>query len=286
MRIRLLTIVIGALTAGQGRLAAQTYLPADSACIVRLLGSAAHESRTTCFPLFFARSFLGRPYVAHTLESANGDEQLVVNTRQLDCTTLVENVTALTLCAYRNLYTYHDFLNALMQLRYRRGRLNGYASRLHYFSDWIDDNTAMELVDEVQAPTPPFTAVQTLDVNYMSSHTGTYSALRKQPSLVGLIRQQEKALTGRTYRYIPKAEVADTQALHKAVADGDIVAITCNKRGLDIAHVGIAVWHQDGLHLLNASQLHKKVVEESMTLSDYLSHHPSHTGLRIIRIKK
>ena len=40
------------------------------------------------------------------------------------------------------------------------------------------------------------------------------------------------------------------------------------------------------MHLLNASQLHKKVVEEPMTLGQYLSKHPSHTGIRIIRIGK
>jgi hypothetical protein len=74
--------------------------------------------------------------------------------------------------------------------------------------------------------------------------------------------------------------------MRKAVRDGDIIAITCQKPGLDIAHLGFAVWRSDGLHLLNASQLHKRVVEEPMTLGQYLAKHPSHTGIRIIRILK
>ena len=259
---------------------------ADSATIVSLLSEASHQPRTTCFPLFFARHFLGRPYVANTLETADGEERLMVNTRQLDCTTLVENVAALTLCAYRNLYTFRDYLNALVQLRYRQGRLKGYESRLHYFSDWIDDNTQLELVSEVQSDEPPFTSIQTLDINYMSTHPKAYSALRLKPELISIIRQQEEALTGRKYRFIPKTAMDDNQVLKKAVADGDIIAITCNKPGLDIAHVGIAVWHDDGLHLLNASQLHKKVVEEPMTLSQYLAKHPSHTGIRVVRMRK
>ena len=77
-----------------------------------------------------------------------------------------------------------------------------------------------------------------------------------------------------------------TEALRKAVSDGDIIAITCNKPGLDIAHLGFAVWQKDGLHLLNASQIHKKVVQEPMTLYQYLQKHPSHTGIRIIRINQ
>ena len=258
----------------------------DSITIVKLLGEASRQPRTICFPLFFARHFLGRPYVAHTLETADGKERLIVNTRQLDCTTLVENVAALTLCAYRHLFSYRDYLNALVQLRYRHGKLQGYDSRLHYFSDWIDDNTDMQLMAEVQAPNPPFSAIQTLEVGYMSKHPQAYSALKLNPQLIDVIRSQEQVLNGRQYRYIPKEAMADTVALRQAVADGDIIAITCKKPGLDIAHVGIAVWHDDGLHLLNASLLHKRVVDEPMTLAQYLAKHPSHTGIRVVRLKK
>ena len=74
--------------------------------------------------------------------------------------------------------------------------------------------------------------------------------------------------------------------MRSAVRDGDIIAITCSKAGLDIAHLGFAVWRKDGLHLLNASQLHKRVVEEPMTLGQYLKKHPSHTGIRVVRIEK
>ena len=281
---RLIIYIIGVMFS-LGLKAQVTYTSADSSLVCTLLDEARSMPRSTCFPLHFARQFLGRPYVAHTLE-VNDEEQLVVNTRQLDCTTLVENVTALTLCVYRNLFTWRDYLNALVEMRYRHGRLNGYPSRLHYFSDWIDDNTRMELVEEQQAPNPPFTAVQTLDVNYMSRHPQAYKALKNRPEMVPQIAAQEDSLTGRKYRYIPKAEVVNSKVVRSAVRDGDIIAITCNKPGLDIAHLGFAVWRSDGLHLLNASQLHKKVVEEPMTLGQYLSKHPSHTGIRVIRIQK
>ena len=264
-------------------LRAQTVIEADTQLVSRLLSEARHLPATTNLELHFARQFLGRPYVAHTLE-VNREEQLVVNTRQLDCTTLVENVAALTLCARRHLYTARDFMNALVQLRYRDGRLDGYASRLHYFTDWIRDNERRQLVTEQQAPVPPFTALQTIDVSYMSRHPEAYRALREQPALVPLVKATEDSLRGLQYRYIPKQQVRNTPEMRQAVHDGDIIAITCNKAGLDIAHLGFAVWRADGLHLLNASQLHKRVVEEPMTLGEYLSKHPSHTGIRIVRI--
>jgi len=265
--------------------AQEHYTQKDSLAIVKMLAEARSLPRPVNFPLHFARKFIGRPYVAHTLEVCD-PEQLVVNTRQLDCTTLVENVTALTCCVYRNLYTWRDYLNALKEIRYRNGRLDDYVSRLHYFSDWIDDNTRKGLVMEIQQPETTFTALQTLDIHFMSRHPKSYKALKNHPEMVPVIAAQEESLTGRQYRYIPKSEVNDSKALRRAVHDGDIIAITCRKDGLDIAHLGFAVWKKDGLHLLNASQLHKKVVEEPMTLHQYLSKHPSHTGIRIIRIQK
>ena len=259
-----------------------TYQRADSLKICRLLRDANKQTTT----LWFARQFLNIPYVAHTLE-VNSAEQLVVNTRQLDCTTLVETVTALTLCAHQGKRSWNDYLTTLRTLRYRKGKLDGYPSRLHYFSDWIADKTAMSIVKEIQSPNPPFSAVQHINVNYMSTHPDAYQALKAHPEWVSVIRQQEETLSGTTSRYIPKSVLKrNTKALRQAVHDGDIIAITCNKKGLDIAHLGFAVWKKDGLHLLNASQIHKKVVQEPMTLYQYLQKHPSHTGIRIIRINQ
>ena len=251
-----------------------TYLRADSLTVCRLLQQAPRQAST----LWFARQFHSIPYVAHTLE-VNDNEQLVVNTRQLDCTTLVETVTALTLCNHQGKTRWADYLDQLRTLRY------GYTSRLHYFTDWIADKQLMGLVAEVQQPNPPFTAVQHVKADFMSQHPEYYKALKAHSEWVAVIRQQEQALTGRTYRYIPKQEVRNTRLLRQTVKDGDIIAITCNKPGLEIAHLGFAVWQKDGLHLLNASQLHHKVVTEPMTLRQYLYKHKTHTGIRIVRIK-
>jgi len=262
------------------------YTREDSITIVRMLTSLADRQNVACLPLHFARQFLGRPYVASTLELYPDCEQLVVNTRQLDCTTLVENVAALTLCARRQLTTFADYLNVLRQLRYRKGILNGYPSRLHYFSDWIEDNAQSGYVTEISRSSAPFSGVQKIQLNYMSLHPQSYIALKRHPEFIKEIAQQEQALSGRSYHYIPKNQVQNTKALRRIIHDGDILAITCNKSGLDIAHLGFAVWQKDGLHLLNASQIHKKVVLEPMTLYNYLTKHPSHTGIRVVRIEE
>jgi len=253
--------------------------------IERLLLQASRQKAETNLPLYFARQFLDVPYVAHTLE-VNDEEELVVNTSELDCTTLVETVTALTLCAYHETYTYQDYRRALTEMRYHKGVIDRYPSRIHYFTDWIMENSKAGIITEIQQSEPPFTAVQTVKVNYMSEHPQRYKALRLHPEYVAEIKEMESRISGNSFRFIPKSEVKNTTAMREAVKDGDIIAITCNKPGLDIAHLGFAVWRKDGLHLLNASQLHKKVVIEPMTLYQYLQKHPSHTGIRIIRINK
>ena len=276
---RLYIYIIGIMLV-QGVNAQVTYQRADSIKICQLLGQANRQTSV----LWLARQFLDVPYVAHTLE-INDDEHLVVNTRQLDCTTLVETVTALKLCAQDGKHAFADYLNALRQLRYRQGRLNGYPSRLHYFTDWIRDKAAMQIVEDIQQPNPPFSAVQSVSVNYMSTHPEAYKALKANPSLVPEIRASEQLLTGLKVRYIPKRLLRNNALLRSVVKEGDILAITCNKKGLDIAHLGFAVWRKDGLHLLNASMLHKKVVEEPMTLWQYMQKHKTFTGIRVVRIK-
>ena len=264
---------------------AVTYMQKDSLTVCRLLAEARQLPPTACLQLFFARKFLGLPYVAHTLE-INDDERLVVNTRQLDCTTLVENVTALTLCAQRRQTSWHDFLRTLAAMRYRDGKITDYTSRIHYFTEWITANSKEGIVSEVQAPNPPFSAVQSVSVSFMSTHPNSYKALRQHPEYVAAIRKMERQVSGQRFRYIPKSGVRNHSQLRKAVKDGDIIAITCRKKGLDIAHLGFAVWREGKLHLLNASQLHGRVVEEPKILYDYLQEHPTHTGIRIIRINK
>lgn len=259
------------------------YTNSDSVFVEKILVESMKPANRGNLQLFFAKKFLGKPYVAHTLEKFD-KEYLIVNTRELDCTTLIDNVIALTLCAYYGQYKFKDYTDMLERVRYRHGSNKGYTSRLHYFSDWILDKTAMGLVKEIQSPTKLFRGVQQLHVDYMSKHISAYKALRKHPEYVPIIKRQEQALNGRTFRYIPKSMILNTSLMRTAVKDGDIIAIVSNKSGLDIAHLGIAIWRTDGLHMINASQIHHKVVEEQMLLYNYLKKHPSHIGIRVVRI--
>ena len=274
-----------AVVTAEDCLSGVTYTVQDSIMVCRVLAEAKKaQIPTEQLTLFFARKFLGVPYVAHTLE-VNDEDQLVVNTRQLDCMTLVETVVALTLCAKEGKCSFTDYADKVRTLRYRGGQLDGYTSRLHYFSDWIMDNEQLGLVQEISMPDPPFSAVQKLSVNYMSRHPQAYKALKAHPEWVSTISQQEQALTGRTCPYIPKSRMQNNDVMRRAVHDGDILALTTTMAGLEISHLGFAVWREDGLHLLNASMIYKKVVEDDQLLRDYLQKRKSATGVRVIQVK-
>ncbi|WP_309546479.1 N-acetylmuramoyl-L-alanine amidase-like domain-containing protein [Hoylesella marshii] len=119
----------------------------------------------------------------------------------------------------------------------------------------------------------------------MTKNHASYTMLKDHSEHIRGIRQTEQQLTGKTYRYIPKASLKDSPLLRRTIRNGDIIAILTRRKGLDTSHIGIAVWHKDGLHLLNASSVHKKVVEEPMTLFQYMQKHPSQIGIRIARLK-
>lgn len=259
------------------------YSKDDSIKVVALLKGAPEKATPSRLMVYFARQMKGIPYVAQTLEK-NAHERLVINLRQLDCTTYVENVLALTRCSLSGQRSFAAFCKQLQMIRYEQGKV-AYPQRLHYFSEWIADNTRKGYVKEVQAPNPPFTKVQKLDIDYMSKHASHYPMLVKHPAWTKEIQKMEKRLNGKTFRYIPKATIANTSLFRKTIHDGDIIAIITQKAGLDTSHIGIAVWHADGLHMLNASQIRHQVVEEPMTLYSYMKKHPSQTGIRIIRVR-
>lgn len=266
---------------------AVTYTREDSLKVVALLEEGRRQPEGTNMPLFFAGKLKGAPYVAATLE-VNPKEELVVNLRELDCTTLVENVVTLTLTVREKRPSFDTFCRYLEKIRYKDGKLDGYSSRNHYFSEWIDSNGKMGLVEEIkgspQKDYSPFVAVQKLELSYMSTYPDKYPMLKGKPDEVARIRANEREASGKTVRYIPLSLLGKGKNVLGDVRDGDILAIVTKKKGLDTSHLGFAVWQDGRLHLLNASSIHKKVVLEPMTLSQYMQKHPSQLGVRVVRI--
>ena len=253
----------------------------DSINVEKWLKEAISLPQDSCCTLHFAKQMLGVPYVAGTLDG-NEEEQLVIRTDALDCTTFVETVLALCIADRRDARSFAGFKKALMDVRYRDGALDGYASRLHYFSDWIRNNELMGFVKECTSETS-CSQPKELWLDFMTTHVDSYLPMKKDFSSVSRMDAIEKAWQGVEVSFIPKDKLHLSPDDLK-IKDGDILTITTNIKGLDVVHVGFAFWKSGQLHLLHASSVAKKVIEDPLSLYDYSWNKKAHTGVRVIRV--
>ena len=252
----------------------------DRASIEKWLQEAVSLSKDSCRTLHFAKKMLGVPYVAGTLDG-NEEEQLVVLVDSLDCTTFVETVLAFCIADKRGERDYEGFKKALTQIRYRDGILNGYTSRLHYFSDWIRNNEQMGFVKECTSETA-CSQPKELWLDFMTTHVDSYLPMKKNPELVKEMASHEKNWQGTVVSYIPK-EKLNLPPEGLKIKDGDVLALVTNIKGLDVVHVGFAFWKDNQLHLLHASSSAKKVIEDPKTQYESSKNTKAHIGVRAIR---
>lgn len=256
---------------------------ADSLKVDSLLRESMDKSLLTGNEriMYFAKSLIGTPYKGGTLD-AGMNESLIVRTDSLDCTTYVETVLALYLSSLKDNIGHGGFKDALQLIRYRNGVINGYTSRLHYFSDWVADNSEKGILREVTCNGRCET--MHLSLNYMTTHSGLYRQLRLDTSLVSGMKLVERYWKDYDMPYIPKKYLRSGISEHD-IMNGDVIALTTNIEGLDVLHLGFAIWIDGELHLLHASSLHEKVIIDSLSLYDYLKDRKKHIGIRVIRVK-
>ena len=253
----------------------------DSIKVEKWLKEAISLPQDSCRTLHFAKKMLGVPYVAGTLDG-NDEEQLVVHVDQLDCTTFVETVLALSIADKRAARSFDGFKKALTDVRYRDGVLDGYASRLHYFSDWIRNNERMGFIKECTSETA-CSQPKELWLDFMTTHVDSYLPMKKNPALVEVMAAQEKNWQVTIVSYIPK-EKLNLSPKELKIKDGDILAMVTNIKGLDVVHVGLAFWKDNHLHLLHASSSAKKVIEDPKTQYESSGKAKAHIGVRVIRV--
>lgn len=219
---------------------------------------------------------MNTPYAAHTLETE--PEQLIINLRELDCTTFAENCLALARTAKTKKPSFQIFKNELQLIRYRGGVIDGYPSRLHYFSEWILDNAKKQTTKSVSKLISDIKFSK--NINFMSHHPNSYKPLKDNTVFIETISKQESDLSKSELYYIPTEKL---ESVKNKIEDGDIFGITTHIDGLDIMHVGIAVFKDNELHFMHASSKAEKVILSEETLYEYLAGQKSATGIMIAR---
>lgn len=232
--------------------------------------------------IIVAKQMLGTEYVAGTLEKV--PEQLVVSLTQTDCILFVESCLAMALNAKKGIFHPDSLCATIQSLRYRDGKVDGYASRIHYTSEWIRQGEARGIFREI-------TDVLSGDnlsgqrFSYMSEHSDAYKQLKGNPAEVARIAQMEASLNQHTdYFVIQKEAVSKMEHLLK---DGDILGFNSTVKGLDIAHVALVYHKENGqVGFIHASQADGKVVIDEKSIADYVNSRKSNNGIRIVRVNR
>jgi len=258
--------------------------------------------------LEIGKFFLGAPYAAGTLET-EGAEHLVVNLREHDCVTFIENVVALAWCmeshrqrcnpSLRSVWgdipakgsgaypvagiksrekSFQAFQRLLRKIRYRQGQVQGYSSRLHYFSDWIHDNQKKGIVRDITEEIGGRRLGKAM--TFMTTNPDLYPPLKNGANLRRM-KSVERMISRRGLFFIPKKAL---RRLEDRVHDGDLIAITTTAEGLDVQHVGLAARVNNRVHLLHASSIEDKVVLSKKTLYGYLIQSRTRSGIMVARV--
>lgn len=225
--------------------------------------------------LVVARSFLGMPYV-HGCLDGNLHEQLTINLRQLDCWTFVENSIAIALTGDGD---FNEYEEQLQRLRYWGGYIDGYGSRIHYFTGWLLQAEKYGLLEDVTAALGgvPYDK----KVGYISARSQKYPKIA-DPKALRDIQHAEKRINAHKWHFIPKQKIA---AMEHLIQEGDLVCLTSAKSDLDIAHQGFAVKKDGRIHLMHASSLAGKVIIARLPLAEYVASQRGQSGIMVSRLK-
>jgi N-acetylmuramoyl-L-alanine amidase-like protein len=227
----------------------------------------------------------GTPYVPGTLDAylrAGGNpitEPLTLSLTRFDCVTLVESCLAVARCSLPgDPPGWDQFGAATERMRYRGGRREGYASRLHYFSEWISDGERRGLVRDLGAELGGIE--DTRPLRFMTEHRQSYPAL-VDDGVYAAIGEMERSLDRSPRRVVPTERVG---ALADRIESGDILAFATSIPGLDVTHAAMAYRDREGVMRVLHAPLSGGVVEVTRsTLPEYVAAIRRATGILVAR---
>lgn len=286
MKKLILTLILALAAVGQLTASANVRFhneAADTLRINQILTDAAAQKFKTPGErtAYIARQFVGTPYVAHTLEIS--PEMVTVNLDQLDCTTFVETVLALSFTVGEERTSWRDFVYNLERLRYRSGQADGYNSRLHYVCDWVVDNIHRGNIEDATRLFPRQNYI-VRSIDFMSAHRDLYPALADDDQFQK-IKNIEIGYRNHRFPYVKTLDLSDKQT-KAAFRDGDAVALVSTLKDLDVSHMGFIIKIDGEPYLLHASSTSGKVEITQKPFAEFLRRNRNLAGARIIRLKE
>jgi len=195
-----------------------------------------------------SQQFLDYPYLSNPLIGSPQDpEELTISLKAFDCVTLCE-----TALGFARAQSVDEAIAAICELRYASGKLE-WLDRNHYMIDWIKNNQAKGLVENI---TPTEQAV---------TITRTLSIIEDYPA-------REHSIA-----YLPPESVP---SFEEQVKSGDIIYFGTTRSNLDVFHMGLLIKKDSTVFLRHAARGSAVVFDEP--LSDFMERN-SMVGVLIVR---
>lgn len=221
-----------------------------------------------------ARLRLGFPYDPAPPEE--NPEHLRLELDRLHCVSLIEYSDAIARCVWLGQADASCFEREVETTRYRDGKRDGYASRLHYFSDWLGDNQRRQ---RLSTPALPLTH-ERRPFFFMTRHPRRYPQL-KTPQVLSEIRGIEERLSQSVVAFVARGDLPEALDL---LRDGDVVAVVTGTPGIVVSHTGLILLDGRGApRLLHASERNGRVVLSRGDLADYVLRRPERLGVIVAR---
>ncbi len=235
---------------------------------------------------------IGTPYEAATLEAyirrggnPTATEPLTLSLTRFDCVSLVEASLAVARVFESNTsgraggdHPWRQFGREIERMRYRAGMRAAYASRLHYFSEWISDGARRGLLRDLGAELGGTEDARPL--RFMTGHRSSYPAL-SHDQVFRDIGDMERGLDNSTRRVVATAQIA---GIADEIETGDVLAFATSIPGLDVSHAAFAYRGPDKvLRVLHAPLSGGAVEITKSTLTEYVSAIRRGTGILVAR---
>ncbi|MCL2926390.1 MAG: DUF1460 domain-containing protein [Trichodesmium sp. MAG_R04] len=220
--------------------------------------------------------FIGTPYKAGLLDKSN-QESLVITLDGFDCVLFVETILAMARGIAIKDYSYLTFINNIKDQRYLEGKMDGYCSRLHYFSEWISDNQKRGNVRDIGVKLGGISINKPLF--FMSKNRLKYPQISRNNKNYQCIVAMENSISKLKINYIPYYKIS---SIYSQLQPGDIIAVTTKIDGLDVTHTGLVYRNSDAnIGLIHASPAGKVTV--TYDLEKYISNIESAIGILVAR---
>ena len=210
----------------------------------------------------------------------SGAETIDANVDAFECVSFIESTLAVARCAWESEPTASCFVRELEATRYRSGHMGDYASRLHYFVDWIGDNESRGRLVNMTAALGGEPVRK--DFFYITERVLERSDVQEDDlaSLTREMRTTEARLSATRHAVLTRQSAPPVLS---ELEDGDLVAFVRERPGLLVNHAGFVYWANGTPRLLHASSYHGRVVITVKDLTNYLLRRPERRGVIVAR---